>query len=192
MPSQNKPKVTPASQWKKSAGAGTVDVELPSGNIAKIRQIPMPTLLGEGIFPDSLQGYIKKAIGEESKAAAADKPGQPSDRKPKKSSKKKDDIIGEKEIAEMMEDPRKLEDMFSVFDKVTVMAVVEPKVLPAPAEEGERDSEKLYVDEVDLQDKTFIFQFCVGGSKDLERFRTESTSVVGSLADIQELQITSQ
>ncbi len=187
MPSQDQTLVpTSAAQWKKGPGAAPVDVELPSGNTARIKQISMPQLLGEGIFPDSLQGYIKKAIGEESKAAA-EKPGQPSDHKKKSKPKKQGEVFGEEDIAEMLQDPAKIADMFSVFDKVTVMAVVEPKVLAAPEDESERDPQKLYVDEVDLQDKTFIFQFCVGGSKDLERFRTESTSAVGSLANLQEL-----
>jgi hypothetical protein len=174
---------TPVNQWKKGAGARAVDVELPSGHVAKLRQIPMPQLLADGIFPDSLQGYIRKAIGQETEA----KPAAPTDHKPKKSKKSQGDLISKDEMAELMSDPAKLSDMFSVFDKVTLLAVVEPKVEPVPQNEEDRSDDLLYVDEVDIEDKTFIFQFCVGGSKDLDRFRTESASAMGGVADIPEL-----
>jgi hypothetical protein len=183
MPSNETLAPTPVSQWKKAPGAQPVDVALPSGNTARIKQIPMPDLLAGGIFPDTLQGYVQKALKEES--------AKPQDHKGKKG-KKQDEVIGKAEMAEMMKDPQKIADMFSVFDKVTVMAVVEPKVLPTPEDEADRDPEKLYVDEVDTNDKAFIFQFCVGGSKDQERFRTESASVMGSLADLQELPSSTQ
>lgn len=177
--------VTPGSQWKKGAGARHIDVELPSGNVAKIKQIPMPTLLADGLFPDSLQGYIKKAIGEEVKA---DGPKTPQDKKPKK--KTQDEIVSNADMQEMISNPETVGDLFAVFDKVTLLAVVEPKVLPVPEDEADRDDELLYVDEVDMEDKAFIFKFCVGGSKELESFRAESESVMGSLADLSSVQNT--
>lgn len=170
---------TPAAQWKKASGARAVDVELPSGNVAKLKQIPMPELLSGGIFPDSLQGYIQKAIGEEAK-----KPAAPTDRQPKKGSKAakaKDEVMGPEDVKEMMSNPETVGDLFTVFDKVTLLAVVEPKVLATPADEADRDDNLLYVDEVDMEDKAFIFKFCVGGSKKLEEFRAESDALVGGM-----------
>lgn len=171
-PKKAKPQaVTSTSQWKKGAGAKATDVELPSGNVAKIKQIPMPTLLADDIFPDSLRGFIQEAIGGKKD--------------------KVEEIISEEQMNKLATDPAQIADMFAVFDKVALLAIVEPKVLPAPADEADRDDDLLYIDEVDLDDKAFIFQFCVGGSSDLERFRAESTLAVGGMAAISSLPSTS-
>lgn len=164
-------KTTSASQWKKNAGAKPVDVELPSGNVAKIRQIPMPTLLADGLFPDSLAGFVRDAINVD---------------KPKEEVQKE----ANEQLGKMVQEPEKMAEMFSLFDKITVLAVVEPVVTAAPENEADRDDDLLYADEVDLEDKMFIFNFCVGGSKDLERFRTESASAMGSLAAVEGVQAT--
>lgn len=55
-----------------------------------------------------------------------------------------------------------------------------------------RDPDKVYADEVDLEDKMFIFQWAVGGTADLARFRQESADLVGNIPTIQDLQMSSQ
>lgn len=47
--------------------------------------------------------------------------------------------------------------------------------------EDQRDPEFLYCSEVDFADKVFIFQYAVGGSADLARFREEYTELVDGL-----------
>ena len=59
--------------------------------------------------------------------------------------------------------------------------VVEPPVSPIPPEvevngvlsPGLRDPDVLYVDEVDIEDRMFILNFALGGTRNLERFREE-------------------
>lgn len=45
----------------------------------------------------------------------------------------------------------------------------------------QRDPEFMYLQEVELTDKVFIFQYAVGGSSDLARFRSEYGQLVGSI-----------
>lgn len=159
-------KTTSAAQWKKKSGAKPVDVELPSGNVAKVRQIPMTTLLSDGLFPDSMANIVRSSIdGKQSKAEL--------------------EAQTNAQMAEMAEDPKKMLEMFSVIDKIMVQAVVEPAVQLPPEDDEDRDDEVLYADEVDIEDKMFIFNFCVGGSKDIERFREESKAALGSMADLE-------
>jgi hypothetical protein len=160
---------TSASQWKKNAGAKPVDIELPSGNVAKVKQIPMPTLLADGLFPDSLAGFVREAINKDE---------APADVK----------ATADKQISELTKNPQDLADVFALFDKILVLAVVEPAVLPVPEDDNDREDELLYADEVDMEDKMFIFNFCVGGSKDLDRFRAESAAAMGSMAAIESVQ----
>lgn len=87
-------------------------------------------------------------------------------------------------------DGQKVNDMIQLVDNVVVAIVVEPKVLPLPPEEDEesekydplfeRDEDLLYVDEVNPEDKAFIFQWACGGTSDLEQFREQSEQLVGS------------
>jgi len=47
----------------------------------------------------------------------------------------------------------------------------------------ERDPKKMYVDELDMNDKMFLFNWVMGGSKDIERFRTQSAAALESLSE---------
>lgn len=169
-PKSTQKKATSAKAWKKNAGAKPVELELPSGNVALIRQIPLTTLLSDGLLPDSLAAMVRKKTGDTAPA-----------------SKEEVQAPSQDEIGELMSDPAKLKDMFKLFDAILVRAVVEPKVLSPEDAEGvaipdeDRDEEALYADEVDLQDKVFIFQYTVGGSQDLERFRGEYGDALGGM-----------
>jgi hypothetical protein len=155
--------VTPASTWRKAAKEGPAPLELPSGNVALVR-IPGPqAFLTEGIIPNALLPIIQEVIDEAQKGKQMT---------PKQ----------EESIADMMRDPEKLRQVFEMADAVTLYCVVEPEVLPTPEDESEKDPELLYVDEVDLDDKLFIFHVAMGGSKDLETFRPESLSDVGGVS----------
>lgn len=71
-----------------------------------------------------------------------------------------------------------LNSLLGVMDQVVCAVVVEPKVFPVPGDDEERDPEQLYIDEVDLEDKTCIMQFTMGGTRSLERFRSRQAEVV--------------
>lgn len=147
----SKKEVTPAAEWKKPSRG--MEVEVPSGNVALVRPVGMQAFLQKGIIPNSLRGIAMEAISGKKKAPEM----------------KMDDMS-----------PEKIEDMLVLFDSVTCYCVIEPKVTPVPLDdEGEpipladRDSSELYVDEVNLDDKIFIFQFACGGTRNVEQFREE-------------------
>lgn len=154
--------VTPVSQWKKKTEP--VPLDLPSGNTCLVQPVGMEAFIKQGFIPNSLLPIVQKSL-------AAGEAGRP------------DEINAGEMMAEALQDPEKLRDIFDVADAVTVYCVVEPKVHPVPEDDSSREEDKLYVDEIDFDDKMFIFQYAVGGSRDLEAFRAATAADVGPVAD---------
>lgn len=142
-------KVTSKAQWK--ATTGGTPLEVPSGNVALVRAPGMQVFIEQGLIPNTLLPIVQKAISE-----------------------KKAPDMSKLEINE-----ESLAQMVGMIDAVAVYCVIEPALTKNKDDDGntiplsERDSELLYVDEVDVQDKLFIFQFAVGGVRDLETFREQ-------------------
>lgn len=97
-------------------------------------------------------------------------------------------VKGEKtvDVDTLAKDKESLMMVLKTVNEIVVHVVLEPQVLPVPVagEDGtipERDNDAVYVDDVDLEDKMFIFQYAIGGSKDLEKFRQQSKQDVGSV-----------
>lgn len=173
---------TSAKSWKKRNG---VERELPSGNIAKIKRPGMEKLLSAGVLPDRLTPIAMEAVRK-------GEGGMPTD--------------DEKVMEEFLQDSNAVSEIFMAFDRVTAMCVVEPKVrlhqytqedvelrgIPAnrlgqEIPEEDRDEDILYTDEIDMDDKSFIFQYVVGGSSDLESFRQEHSEAMADLQSGQDL-----
>lgn len=150
---------TSASDWK--ANSDTVIVDVPSGNKCRARQNGLQAFLKAGIIPNSLVPVVTKAMQS----------GMPPD------------------LSQLEKDPQKVNDAVILMDRVVVEIMVEPRVLPVPPQEDttsefynpdfERDEESLYVDQVDLMDKVFLFQWACGGTSDLETFRREADESMG-------------
>lgn len=81
----------------------------------------------------------------------------------------------------LMADPKKIESALEMMDKIVMFTVIEPKLHPVPANDEDRDDDLVYIDDVELDDKSFIMNFAVGGSADLQRFREESALSLGSV-----------
>lgn len=173
-----------AKDWKaRSIG---VDLELPSGNVALVKRVSPVAFLAGGVIPDTLAPIVNEAI--------RDKQGLPKEKQ-----------------REAANDPKQFTAMLEMIDRVVLAAVLDPRVLPAPAclrdgcgegplapvhqdkevknwhviipADRELDVDAIYVDDVDFDDKAFIMQFAMGGTSDLERFRKESETNVASLSD---------
>jgi hypothetical protein len=162
---QNKKSVTPVSEWKGKKTAEPLD--LPSGNTCLVQVVGAQAFLRAGAIPNSLLPMVTGALEEAQKG-------------------KKSTLDPNKIMEEVAKDPEKLAEIFGMADAVTVMTVIEPRVQPVPVadESGvvpERDPDTLYVDDVDDEDKFFIMQFAMGGSRDLERFRNELAANVDAL-----------
>lgn len=145
---------TPATAWKKSKGGGG-PLSVPSGNVALVSPIGLQTLVASGKIPNSLMKFVNEALST-GKAPSVDKLD--------------------------LNDQKTLQDMMNFMDEIVVSCVEEPRVYATPPEGSPREEDRLYVDEVDFEDKSFIFQFALGGTRDLEAFRAESAAYV---ADVQ-------
>lgn len=171
---------TPASQWKGKIQVEGVPLPLPSENTALVRQITPQAFLSSGLIPDPLRPIIQTAINS--------KQG-----------------LRPKDTKKMLDDPKLLGAAMELMDRTICYVVVEPEIVMPPAcnecgeyanveahtrtspkydhrySEGERNPEFLYADQVDLMDKQFVFQWCMGGVKELEPFRKELAATVGDV-----------
>lgn len=150
--------ISTASSFKSKS---TATLELPSGESVLCRRGGIEVFLRSGKVPNSLMPIMKAALGGNDKVKKA----------------AQDVDVDETMIAEL----------FEMFDLVAVTVMVQPKCHPIPSD-GERNDELLYVDEVDLQDKQFLFQWAVGGTSDVEKFREQSAEFMASLQPSEEVQ----
>lgn len=172
---------TPVDQWAGAIQVEGTDILLPSGNVARVRQISPAAFLSSGLIPNPLLSIIRKSIQE--------KQG-----------------MSPKAMKAITEDNALLVSALELFDRVLAHVMVQPSVkMPPPCRqcgeyankpqhdsglkgyhqynEGDREAGVLYADVVQMDDKMFIFQWAVGGTRDLETFRDEFQSRVGSVSD---------
>jgi len=157
------------------------DLEMPSGQLCQVRRPGLEGLMREGVLPriDKLTDLVDKKHVKRVREGKMD--------------------IGEIDIASLAVDQDQLMELLDVCDKVVEAVVVQPSVLrpiirdqtgkpvldPEGKEQilppGMRDPEQVYTDYVDAQDRMFIFNYAVGGSRDLESFRDEIDKLAGSV-----------
>ncbi len=196
-------KVTSAKAWKTSVG--TEEVEVPSGNIALIKRVGPEAFLSSGIVPDTLTPMVDEAV--------RDKKGMPPEKVAKKLA---DDPTSLPAMIDMMNrvvayavvEPH----VENVPDCIADVEVTEGRGAKATTttetcgkalshachdvksgghqfKEGQRDSDTLYADEVSLEDRVFVMNYAVGGTRDLERFRKqygESVARVSAVTDLED------
>lgn len=169
--------VTKASEWK-SGVKSEIDLEVPSGNVCRVKAaVGMGAFFAGGKIPNALMPMVTEAL--EGK---------------KPSSEELKGLIDAEGLAAIL----------SLANDVCLEAVVEPKlhrseytdmdavhhVIPEGLSVGdtipdeERDEDLLYVDEVDFEDRMFIFAHAVGSGKSVESFRQGSEEVVADISAI--------
>lgn len=189
---------TSASNWK-SARQGE-EVPLPSGNTALIRRPGMESLFAAGVLPDELTKIAIEQIEMGQKG--------PQDHKPKQTAEGLDPEVMKK----FLSGENAIADIFDSFDRITAMCVVEPTCLyhkrrvvdpqtgvqnvddkgrPLMEEipQSDREEDVIYTDDVDVDDKTFIFNFVVGGTRDIETFRQESGLHVATVSRREDVEL---
>ncbi len=171
---KSKKGVTSAKDWKKAKG-GTTELPLPSGHVCVVKRPGLAELLANGTIPDMLGSIVEESI---SKAEADGNPNVDADMS---------------SLRKVMSSSEGRSAIFDTAARVMVACVVEPEVLYHRRQtesfhggdltpdlgrpvwedipDDERNPEALYSDEVEFEDQMFIFQFVVGGSKDLAGFR---------------------
>jgi hypothetical protein len=162
-------KATSVSAWKK--GAEVPLLELPSGNYMRIKKVGLQALLTGGIMPNSLMGFAEKALKRGGSAAEG-----PS----------------EDDLADLLQDPKKVKEIGLFMDNLLCKVAAEPVVHMLPEDGVERDPELLYVDEVDEEDKMFIFQVVTGGTTDIEAFRRETGSTMAAIRGREDVELPSE
>lgn len=186
----NPAKATVANKWKKQKGE---ELELPSGNVALVKRPGPQALLSEGVMPDTLMPIVQQAISR----GKGLKPQDIDLKDPKVIG----DMLGamDKLMIKVVVEPKvaydkclkKLDDMGGVTpgpaheEWVTIPDELRDGATECPncGQVHEDGEEVIYVDEVDLDDKMFVFNYAVGGTRDLERFRSELAAGVGDVSD---------
>ena len=148
-----------AANWKSKSKSveDARDLLLPSGNVALVRRISPEAFLSSGMIPDAMQPILEKSIRS--------KQGLPP--------QVEQELVG---------DPKMLKSIIELMDAALVAAVVEPRVVLSVPEGETLPEDCLLASDVDFEDKAFIFNYSLGGSKDLARFRGESDNVVARLS----------
>lgn len=181
--------ITSPQDW---LGGGEEELTLPSGNTCLVQLPGMEELFSAGVLPD---GLTKIALEQVTKAQGK----APSDHKKKEAAQGIDPELMKK----FLEGENAIQEIFSSFDKIVEMCVVQPpvknhmqkvreddgtwaldehgKVRWEKVPHSERDSAYLYTDRISMEDKSYIFNVAVGGSRDLEQFRDEFGDAVATV-----------
>lgn len=147
---------TSVSSWKKQAQSPLLT--LPSGNVMRVRKIGLQALMKTGIMPNSLMSYADKAVQKGKKQEVTDQ-----------------------DMVAILQDEKQVKEIATFMDEVTILCAEEPAVHRLPEEGVEKDDDLLYVDEVDEEDKMFLFQVVTGGTTDVETFRAEHAGNVAAV-----------
>ncbi len=189
-----------ASKYAVTAWGGEhlIDLEMPSGQMAQVRRPGVAGLIKAGLLDslDSLTALVKTEHMDRVKK------GAPTTAE-----------ITKEDIASLSKDKDRLISALELMDKVVEYVVVQPHVLrPIQRDEGgkpllmwkgrlnddtgdqimeelplpddERVAGQIYTDMIDPTDKVYIFQFVVGGVRDLEQFRSEFGETMGALESL--------
>jgi hypothetical protein len=181
---------TTAREWKKKGQTGHLDLELPSGNTALVRRLQPEAFLTSGLIPDTLSAMVQKAI-KSKKGLPPDAVKQIAD-DPKKlvnALQMMDEVICYVVMEPPVEMPPRCGVMLDDHECGEYVETDDKRHTDTNAQnyhvymEGARDEETLYADEVSVEDKNFIFQFSVGGTADVERFRQEQRDAVAGVSN---------
>lgn len=155
---------TPSSpqDFKKKRQVGVL-LELPSGAVIKVKSIDLVSLVITGKVPNSLLATIQKHLG-------------PLDH---------NDVTLD-DATKMAEDlpPEELAQVFSLMDSLVIAMAMEPQIHPVPEDEGQRDENLLYIDEMDGEDKLFMFNWSQEGLNKMKRFPGERPERMDALEEV--------
>lgn len=169
MPSSTTPNPYAATTWSTSPYD---DVTMPSGQLAQVRKPGIQRLIGDGLLDsaDTLSALV--------------------DQKHIKRVKGKPEVDG----ASLIKDPKNMLAVLDLVDKIVEHMIVQPTVKRPvmidsvdetknrPLLDNEREEDVVYTDAIDMGDRMFIFQYALGGSSDVERFRSGLNEAMGSMA----------
>lgn len=199
-----------APKTKKSKYAPTawvtdllMDLPLPSGQLCEVKRVGVTGLIKVGLLDslDSLTAIVqtdhvdRMRSGGESKISPEDIQGLAGDAGRLETAMDLMDRVIEYVVnqPELLRPIRRDENGQPIrrpkIDRLTgepAMTKTGEQVFEdVPLLEKERVAGQVYTDAVDLMDKTYIFQFVVGGVSDLDQFRKEFGETLGSMGAVQ-------
>lgn len=150
------------SQW--GSTGGLEDLEMPSGQMAQVRRPGPQGLIEAGVIHslDALTGIVQNELIPQAE-------GTP-----------------KIDVKKLMKNESALTSIIHTADRVVVHCVVQPKVEMTPNDVTSRKPGVIYADMIDLEDKMFIMQFAMGGTRDVATFREESKKAVGGVDTLEE------
>lgn len=163
--------------WGRTAPEGSVIfLTTPTGQTCYAKRVGLPGLVQAGVLgeADDLTAFV------DTKHIRRVRGGKTADH---------DEI----DFASIMRDPEQLGKIIMMMDRALPIIVQQPELklhftdeddgstLRVP--DDDRDVESIYTDQIGLEDKMFLFNWAVGGSADVKRFREESGAVVATMVD---------
>lgn len=149
--------------WASGGVGGMEDLRVPSGQLCLVRRPGLEGLMKAGVLHnvDSLsqivnERHLKRVRGKKARTEEID-------------------------VHSLMNDPEGLDQVTNVIDKIVCHCVVKPEIHRTPNDITRRQPGVIYADMVDLVDKMFIFNFVVGGTRDLESFRNGLQQSLGGV-----------
>lgn len=79
-------------------------------------------------------------------------------------------------------DPKMLAQGMKLVDRITVHVVIKPELTSEPENPRDKELGKIYPSSVGIEDKMFIFNWAVGGTRDLATFRQQFAESVENVA----------
>lgn len=186
---------TKARNWKNKQESGHIELVLPSENTALVRRLQPEAFLASGMIPDALTDMVNKAIRSKKglpPTAMAEIVEDP--KKLRAAMQMMDEITCYVVVEPQCEMPPRCayqmedEDCGEYYDTEDKRHEDTEHDEYHTFSEGKRDEDVLYVDQVSAEDKNFIFQFAMGGTADVERFRKELSSGVAGISKRQNVQ----
>jgi hypothetical protein len=172
--------VTTAEEWDAPQG---VALELPSGKVVRaIRSMDILNLLKAGRIPNPLGSMIQRMVDSSQQGAKVKAP----------------------DMSELGMDG--LREMMKMVDDCVLRVVVEPKVIAPPTIEDDEDLDAymarvqgwrpdreknpgaIGLNQIDMDDRMFIFLFAQGMAADLKSFREEQKAALAPAPDGQAVQ----
>lgn len=153
---------------------------LPSGFVCRAKNPGMMAFLELGFVPNSLLGIVTAAMEE----------GKP----PK-----------DEDLQQVASDPAFMLDTVTMVNAIVCHCVVSPKINAVEvrdainadekltaAEKEDKINSMLFVDEVDLTDKMFVYNWASGGTADLETFRDGSSEHLARILTSEDVGVPSE
>lgn len=181
MPSaQQQEAFVPNDVWATSTPTdSSEDLTLPSGQTCRAKRLGLEGVMTSGILgeADSLTAYVGR---------------QHVDRVRKGNGSTEEKL----NASSVLKDPEALKAIVFLVDRAVPLIVETPPVQSHFVPDGdttrmlsaaEREDGVIYTDRIPLEDKMFLFNFSIGGSRSLEQFRSATDSVVAGLDSVESL-----